>query len=57
MRKIKVGIIQQANTSDIRINLMNLAKSIEACAANRAQLVVLQELHNSLYFCQTENTD
>ena len=57
MRKIKVGIIQQANTSDIRINLMNLAKSIEACAANGAQLVVLQELHNSLYFCQTENTD
>ena len=36
---------------------MNLAKSIEACAANGAQLVVLQELHNSLYFCQTENTD
>lgn len=57
MRKIKVGIIQQANASDIRINLMNLAKSIEACAANGAQLVVLQELHNSLYFCQTENTD
>ena len=57
MRKIKVGIIQQANTSDIRMNLMNLAKSIEACAAHGAQLVVLQELHNSLYFCQTENTD
>lgn len=36
---------------------MNLAKSIEACAAHGAQLVVLQELHNSLYFCQTENTD
>ena len=52
-RKIKVGIIQQANTKDLRTNLMNLAKSIEACAA---QLVVLQELHNSLYFCQTENT-
>jgi len=49
MRKIKVGIIQQANASDIRINLMNLAKSIEACAANGAQLVVLQELHNSRY--------
>ena len=56
MRKIKVGIIQQANTSDLRTNLMNLAKSIEACAAHGAQLVVLQELHNSLYFCQTENT-
>ena len=56
MRKIKVGIIQQANTADLRMNLMNLAKSIEACAAHGAQLVVLQELHNSLYFCQTENT-
>lgn len=56
MRKIKVGIVQQANTSDMRTNLMNLAKSIEACAAHGAQLVVLQELHNSLYFCQTEDT-
>ena len=56
MRKIKVGIIQQANVADMRTNLMNLAKSIEACAAHGAQLVVLQELHNSLYFCQTENT-
>ena len=56
MRKIKVGLIQQSNTADIRVNLMNLAKSIEACAAHGAQLIVLQELHNSLYFCQTENT-
>ena len=56
MRKIKVGLIQQSNTADIRMNLMNLAKSIEACAAHGAQLIVLQELHNSLYFCQTENT-
>ena len=56
MRKIKVGIIQQANTSDIRTNLMNLAQSIEACAKHGAQLIVLQELHNTLYFCQTEDT-
>ena len=56
MRKIKVGIIQQSNVADMRTNLMNLAKSIEVCAAHGAQLVVLQELHNSLYFCQTENT-
>ena len=56
MRKIKVGIIQQANTSDLRTNLMNLAKSIEAWAMHGAQLIVLQELHNTLYFCQTENT-
>ena len=57
MKKIKVGIIQHSNTADIRVNLMNLAKSIEACAAHGAQLIVLQELHNSLYFCQTENTN
>ena len=44
MRKIKVGLIQQSNTADIRMNLMNLAKSIEACAAHGAQLIVLQEL-------------
>ena len=56
MRKIKVGIVQQANVSDIRTNLMNLARNIELCATHGAELVVLQELHNSLYFCQTEDT-
>ena len=57
MRKIKVGLIQQSNSEDIRTNLRNLAKNIEECAARGAELVVLQELHTSLYFCQTENTD
>ena len=57
MNKIKVGLVQQANTADIRSNLRRLAQSIEACAAAGAKLVVLQELHNSLYFCQTESTD
>lgn len=56
MRKIKVGLIQQANTSDRRTNMLNLAERIAACAAHGAQLVVLQELHNTLYFCQTEDT-
>ena len=53
-RKLKVGIIQQANTPDLHENLMNLARSIEACASHGAELVVLQELHNTLYFCQTD---
>lgn len=57
MRKIKVGLIQQSNSSDTRVNLMNLTINIGACAAEGAQLIVLQELHNSLYFCQTENTE
>lgn len=56
MRTLKVGIIQQANTADIAENLRRLSQNIEEVAARGAQLVVLQELHNSLYFCQTENT-
>ena len=57
MRKLKVGLVQQANTSDLKKNLESLAKNIEQCASEGAQLIVLQELHNSLYFCQTENTE
>lgn len=53
---IKAGLIQQANTEDIRENLKKLHENIEACAKRGAELVVLQELHNSLYFCQTEET-
>lgn len=57
MKKLKAGLIQQANGDDIRDNLKLLAENIEACAQQGAQLIVLQELHNSRYFCQTENTD
>lgn len=56
MRKINIGIIQQANVADLRTNLMNLATGIRNCAEHGAELIVLQELHNSLYFCQTEDT-
>ena len=55
-KKIKVGLIQQSNTSDIHANMQQLKANIEDCASKGAQLVVLQELHNSLYFCQTEDT-
>ncbi len=57
MKKIKVGLVQQANTENIKDNLRKLAKNIEACAKEGAELIVLQEIHNTLYFCQTENTD
>lgn len=56
-RKIKVGIIQQSNTAQTKDNILKLAQNIEAVHKQGAQLVVLQELHNSLYFCQTENTE
>ena len=55
-KKIKVGLIQQSNTNDIHANMQQLKANIEHCASKGAQLVVLQELHNSLYFCQTEDT-
>src|SRR3712207_4024595 len=54
---MKIGIIQQKNTSDIDANKQKLARSIEQLAAQGAQLIVLQELHNSVYFCQTEDVD
>lgn len=53
---MRVALIQQANTSDIAINKKNLQNKIRLAAEQAADLVVLQELHNSLYFCQTEDT-
>lgn len=54
---MKVGIIQQSCTADVQANKEKLAANIADVAARGAQLVVLQELHNSLYFCQTENVE
>lgn len=56
-KKIIAGLIQQSNSSNREENMHRLKSRIEECARKGAQLVVLQELHNSLYFCQTENTD
>jgi len=50
------GLIQQSNTSDIESNINKLITNIRICASQGAQLIILPELHNSLYFCQTENT-
>lgn len=52
---MKTGIIQQYNTADRNDNTRRIADKIKALASEGAELVVLQELHNSLYFCQTEN--
>ena len=57
MKQINVGIIQQHNTADIKQNMQRLAESIKSLAQDGANLIVLQELHNGLYFCQTENVD
>ena len=57
MKKLKIGYIQQHNTADSKENMLHLAESIRRLAADGAQLIVMQELHNSLYFCQVEDVD
>ena len=54
---MKIGILQQHNTADRAGNQARLADKIRQLAQQGAQLVVLQELHNGLYFCQTEDVD
>lgn len=54
---MKTGIIQQHNTADKKYNMQRLAESIKALASEGAELIILQELHNSLYFCQVENVN
>ncbi|WP_198416684.1 carbon-nitrogen hydrolase [Marinilabilia rubra] len=54
---LKTGIIQQSNTANNADNTQRLVNNIREVAAKGAELIVLQELHNSLYFCQTEETD
>ena len=52
---LKAGLVQQANTADMEANKAKLASNIVYCANQGADLIILQELHNSLYFCQTED--
>ena len=54
---MKIGIIQQTCSANIEANKQKLAQNIRLAAHKSAELIVLQELHNSLYFCQTENVD
>lgn len=54
---MKIALIQMSCTADVQANREKLAERIAQAASQGAELVVLQELHNSLYFCQTENTD
>ena len=55
-RTLRIGIVQQSCTPDLVNNLEKLSRNISALARGGAQLVVLQELHNTPYFCQTEDT-
>ena len=54
---LRVGIIQQHNTADIADNMLRLGEKIGKLAEQGAELIVNQELHDSLYFCQVECVD
>lgn len=55
MKELKIGFLQQHNTADTEDNVRRLADGIADLAGRGAELIVLQELHNSLYFCQVED--
>ena len=55
MKELNIGFLQQHNTADTRDNIVRLAEGVADLARRGAKLIVLQELHNSLYFCQTED--
>ena len=57
MKHLKIGFLQQHNVADTKTNILRLAEGIKDLAERGAELVVLQELHNSLYFCQVEDVD
>lgn len=54
---LKIGLIQQSNTASIEDNRRRLADKMRCLARSGAELIVNQELHDSLYFCQTESVD
>ncbi len=54
---MKIALIQQSNNASVESNIAKLEQNIRHCAAQNAELIVLQELHNGLYFCQTEDPE
>jgi N-carbamoylputrescine amidase len=54
---LKVALVQQSNTDDAQDNMAKSIAGIRDAASQGAKLIVLQELHRSLYFCQTEDVD
>jgi N-carbamoylputrescine amidase len=57
MNTLRVGIVQQSCSTDRLANIEKSLRGIEACAKEGAELVILQELHTGIYFCQAEDTD
>ncbi len=57
MSELRIGILQQRKTADITANIKSIEEEVTDLARRGAKLVVLSELHNSLYFCQVEDVN
>ena len=57
MSELRIGILQQQKTADIVANIKSIEEEVTDLARRGAQLVILSELHNSLYFCQVEDVN
>lgn len=57
MSELRIGILQQHKTADIKDNIKNIEENIIDLARRGAKLIILSELHNSLYFCQVEDVN
>ena len=57
MSELRIGILQQQKTADIVANIKAIEEEVTDLARRGAQLVILSELHNSLYFCQVEDVN
>ncbi len=57
VKNLKIGVVQHSFLSDVETNQARNLSAIANLAAEGARLIVLSELHDSLYFCQTENVD
>ncbi|WP_028908842.1 carbon-nitrogen hydrolase [Prevotella sp. AGR2160] len=56
-KELKIGLLQLSKSADVKENLRRTAEEITDLAHRGAELIVLQELHNSLYFCQVEDVN
>ena len=57
MNEIRIGLLQLHNVADVETNIKHITEHVNDLAKRGVQLVVLQELHNSLYFCQVEDVN
>lgn len=57
MSELRIGILQQQKSADVKANIKAIEEEVTDLARRGAKLIILSELHNSLYFCQVEDVN